>query len=71
MQIASNWSESEFDEEFSDQESPNYDDSENSNVEGSVRPRMDERDVERRHGRGGANPAFLGGVVNRGNKGTK
>ena len=45
-QLASDSSESEFDESFSDQEPSDYDVSQNHDVEGAVRPYMYELEVE-------------------------
>ena len=45
-QLASGSSESEFDEDFSDQESSDYEDSQNHDVEVAVRPYMYEPKVE-------------------------
>ena len=45
-QLASDSSESKFDEEFSDQESPDYTDSQNHYVKGAARPYMYEPEVE-------------------------
>ena len=45
-QLASDSSESKFDEEFSDQESPDYDKSQNHDAEGPVRSYMHEPEVE-------------------------